>query len=72
MAAPPTPVAKPARKARSDASAAQTEVAQGSWLGKNKENLLLGMLVVYVLLLGLGTVGELFEIEWILNLPLFR
>jgi hypothetical protein len=30
------------------------------------------MLVVYVLLLGLGTAGELFEIEWILNLPLFK
>jgi hypothetical protein len=43
-----------------------------SWLGKNKENLLLAILVLYVLLLGLGTVGELFEIEWILNLPLFR
>jgi len=46
--------------------------ATDSWLGQNKENFLLGLLILYVLLLGLGTVGELFEIEWILNLPLFR
>ena len=43
-----------------------------SWLSRNRENLLLGILVLYVLLLGLGTAGELFEIEWILNLPIFR
>ena len=45
---------------------------EAGWLGRNKENLLLGMLILYVMLLGLGTVGELFEIEWILNLPLFK
>lgn len=39
---------------------------------RGKENLLLGILVLYVLLLGLGTFGELFEVEWILRLPLFR
>ena len=32
----------------------------------------LGALAVYVLLLGLGTIGEIWEIEWILDLPLFR
>ncbi|MBN2719795.1 MAG: hypothetical protein JXR72_01700 [Proteobacteria bacterium] len=37
-----------------------------------RENLLLGVLVLYVFLLGLGTLGEVFEVEWILNLPLFR
>ena len=37
-----------------------------------RENLLLGALVLYVFLLGLGTLGEVFEVEWILNLPLFR
>jgi len=47
-------------------------VTTDSWLGQNKENFLLGLLILYVLLLGLGTVGELFEVEWILNLPLFR
>jgi len=46
--------------------------AAGSRFNRNKENFLLGLLILYVLLLGLGTVGELFEIEWILNLPLFR
>ncbi len=39
---------------------------------RGKENLLLGILLLYVSLLGLGTFGELFEVEWILNLPLFR
>ena len=39
---------------------------------KNKTKLGLGALVAYVLLLGLGTVGEIWEIEWILDLPLFR
>ena len=39
---------------------------------KNKEKLVLAGLVVYVLLLGLGTIGEIWEIEWILDLPLFR
>ena len=39
---------------------------------KNKEKLGLGALVVYVFLLGLGTIGEICEIEWILDLPLFR
>ena len=46
--------------------------AEMGWVGKNKENLLLGMLILYVLLLGLGTMGELYEVEWILNLPIFR
>lgn len=44
----------------------------GGWFYQNRENLLLGLLVFYVLLLGLGTAGELFEIEWILNLPVFK
>ena len=32
----------------------------------------LTFLILYVFLLGLGTVGELWEIDWILDLPLFR
>ncbi|MBM15109.1 MAG: hypothetical protein CMH75_03340 [Nitrospina sp.] len=43
-----------------------------NFLKRNKEKLGLGVLVVYVLLLGLGTIGEIWEIEWILDLPLFR
>jgi hypothetical protein len=68
----PPPVKRPVpRKETSDRQPKAT-AATKSWLGKNKENFLLGLLILYVLLLGLGTVGELFEIEWILNLPLFR
>ncbi len=39
---------------------------------KNKSKFGLGALVAYVFLLGLGTIGEVWEIEWILDLPLFR
>jgi hypothetical protein len=63
---------KPAQKKETSGRQPKAAVAADSWLGQNKENFLLGLLILYVLLLGLGTVGELFEIEWILNLPLFR
>ena len=39
---------------------------------KYKGQFWIGLLVLYVCLLGLGTVGEIWEIEWILDLPLFR
>ena len=39
---------------------------------KYKSEILLGILIIYVLLLGLGTVGEVFKIDWILNLPIFK
>ena len=32
----------------------------------------LAVLILYVFLLSLGTVGEVWDIEWILNLPIFR
>lgn len=32
----------------------------------------MAILLLYVFLLGLGTVGELWDIEWILDLPIFR
>ena len=58
---PETAGKKPAPK-RKKADQQEAEPAEpGSWLGQNKENLLLGVLVLYVLLLGLGTVGELFS-----------
>jgi uncharacterized membrane protein len=71
---PPAPktTRQKSRKDRQKEPAPAKAAEDTSWLGKNKENLLLGMLVLYVFLLGLGTMGELFEIEWILNLPLFR
>jgi hypothetical protein len=71
---PPAPKAskKKVKRTRKEDPAPAKSTNETSWLGQNKENLLLGMLVLYVFLLGLGTMGELFEIEWILNLPLFR
>jgi len=63
---------KPARVKTAAPDPPGTRAETDSWFGRNRENFLLGLLIFYVLLLGLGTVGELFEIEWILNLPLFR
>jgi hypothetical protein len=68
----PSAPKKPAQKKETTGRQPKAAGAADSWLGQNKENFLLGLLILYVLLLGLGTVGELFEIEWILNLPLFR
>jgi hypothetical protein len=39
---------------------------------KYKGEIGLSFLVVYVFLLSLGTVGEVWSIEWILDLPIFR
>ena len=39
---------------------------------KNKGQIGLVVLILYVFLLGLGTVGEVWDIEWILDLPIFR
>lgn len=39
---------------------------------KNKDKIGLGILALYIILLGLGTIGELWNIEWILDLPIFR
>ncbi len=53
-------------------TSASDSTREQNFLQKNKEKLGLGALVVYVLLLGLGTIGEIWEVEWILDLPLFR
>ena len=37
-----------------------------------KSEVFLGILIIYVLTLALGVIGELFDIEWILNLPIFK
>ena len=37
-----------------------------------KSEIGLAVLILYVFLLGLGTIGELWDIEWILDLPIFR
>jgi hypothetical protein len=39
---------------------------------KHKGEIGLGALILYVFLLGLGTVGEVWDVEWILDLPVFR
>ncbi len=39
---------------------------------KYKGEIGLAVLILYVFLLGLGTVGEVWDIEWILDLPIFR
>ncbi len=39
---------------------------------KYKGQIGIGIMVLYVFLLGLGTIGEIWEVEWILDLPLFR
>ncbi len=39
---------------------------------KYKSQLGLTLLLLYVFLLALGTVGEIWDVEWILDLPLFR
>lgn len=39
---------------------------------KYKSGIGLSVLILYILLLGLGMIGEIWGIEWILDLPLFR
>ena len=41
------------------------------FLNEYKSELFLTVLILYVLTLALGVIGELFDIEWILKLPLF-
>jgi hypothetical protein len=51
-----------------------TPVVNGikGFLKKYKGQFCVGLLFLYVFLLGLGTIGEIWEIEWILDFPLFR
>jgi len=42
-----------------------------SFLSTYKSEIFLALLILYVLTLALGVVGELFDIDWILNLPIF-
>jgi hypothetical protein len=46
--------------------------SEQNFFQKNKSKFGLAALVAYVVLLGLGTIGEIWEVEWILDLPLFR
>jgi len=38
----------------------------------NRGELGIAALGIYLFLLGLGTVGEIWDVQWILDLPLFR
>ena len=49
-----------------------TNNGKKSLVQRYKGQIGIGFLVLYVFLLGLGTIGEIWEIEWILDLPLFR
>ncbi len=39
---------------------------------KYKGEIGLSILFLYVFLLALGTIGEVWDVEWILDLPIFR
>ncbi len=45
--------------------------AAGFW-SKHQSDVLLALLFLYVILLGIGTVAELFHIESILRWPIYR
>jgi len=42
------------------------------YFAKYKAQIGMTFLVIYVATLGLGTIGELWDVEWILDLPIFR
>jgi len=47
-------------------------VETAGYITKHKDQIIFGLLVIYVIVLGIGVIGELFNIEWILNFPLFK
>jgi hypothetical protein len=47
-------------------------VETAGYIAKHKDQIIIGLLLIYVVVLGFGVIGELFKIEWILNFPLFR
>ncbi len=51
---------------------APAQAKTASFWQKHRAELGLAALVLYVALLALGTIGELFDVQWILDLPLFR
>ena len=42
------------------------------YFAKYKTQIGMTFLVIYVATLGLGTIGELWDVEWILDLAIFR
>lgn len=51
---------------------AQGGAGAGSFWAKHRDDIILGLLIVYVVLLGIGTVAELLDIRSILNWPIYR
>jgi len=45
--------------------------APGGFAARHKAEIGLAILAVYVVLLAIGTVAELFDIRWILNWPIY-
>ena len=39
---------------------------------KYKNEVIFTLLIAYIFILGVGVAGEIFDIDWIVNLPLFR
>lgn len=42
------------------------------YLTKHKDQIIFSLLLIYIIVLGFGVIGEVFNIEWILNFPLFK
>jgi hypothetical protein len=40
-------------------------------LPRDRSTLYLALLILYVIVLAVGTVGELFHVQWILDLPIY-
>ena len=57
--------------AQKSPAATAADTAFGAWLRRHKTEIGLGLLGLYVLLLAVGTVAELFDIKWILSLPIY-
>jgi|GEM_PF-3448179 hypothetical protein len=70
--APQAPEAPPevAPEPASEPAAAPDEAPAG-WLSRHGADVGLAVLAVYVVLLAIGTVAELFDIQWILDWPIY-
>jgi len=64
-------MSKSVKPEKPDATAGQDE-ATGSFWARRGDDVVLALLLVYVILLGIGTVAELFEIRSILSWPIYR
>jgi len=64
-------MSKSVKPEKPDAAAGQGG-ATGSFWARRGDDVILAFLLVYVILLGIGTVAELFEIRSILSWPIYR